>query len=164
PRLGQRTHPHTEADGEGHTDPEPGRCRQTHEQRRPHKAADGTGYRLTGGKPGRKGPSTHPAAHKKSRGVGGPCTAYRERGPREPVRSLAQQDEGSPCGEKKGQPHNTGQGARLRDPQAACPRREQPPPLPQPKAEDRKSTRLNSSHVKISYAVFCLKKKKEHER
>src|SRR5690606_41569975 len=27
-------------------------------------------------------------------------------------------------------------------------------------ATDRKSTRLNSSHVKISYAVFCLKKKK----
>src|SRR5690606_40993571 len=29
---------------------------------------------------------------------------------------------------------------------------------------DRKSTRLNSSHVKISYAVFCLKKKKKEER
>src|SRR5690606_41914396 len=28
-------------------------------------------------------------------------------------------------------------------------------------SEDRKSTRLNSSHVKISYAVFCLKKKKK---
>src|SRR3989442_9983323 len=28
---------------------------------------------------------------------------------------------------------------------------------------DRKSTRLNSSHVRISYAVFCLKKKKEKE-
>src|SRR5690606_39784890 len=28
---------------------------------------------------------------------------------------------------------------------------------------DRKSTRLNSSHVKISYAVFCLKKKKQRE-
>src|SRR5436309_9148931 len=28
--------------------------------------------------------------------------------------------------------------------------------------EDRKSTRLNSIHVKISYAVFCLKKKKLH--
>src|SRR5690554_7249359 len=28
--------------------------------------------------------------------------------------------------------------------------------------EDRKSTRLNSSHVRISYAVFCLKKKKNH--
>src|SRR6266699_5504727 len=27
-------------------------------------------------------------------------------------------------------------------------------------ARDRKSTRLNSSHVRISYAVFCLKKKK----
>src|SRR5690606_40885669 len=30
--------------------------------------------------------------------------------------------------------------------------------------QDRKSTRLNSSHVKISYAVFCLKKKKTDER
>src|SRR5690554_7291307 len=28
--------------------------------------------------------------------------------------------------------------------------------------EDRKSTRLNSSHVRISYAVFCLKKKNAH--
>src|SRR5258705_8317066 len=27
---------------------------------------------------------------------------------------------------------------------------------------DRKSTRLNSSHLGISYAVFCLKKKKQH--
>src|SRR5690606_40513999 len=30
----------------------------------------------------------------------------------------------------------------------------------QPAGRDRKSTRLNSSHVKISYAVFCLKKKR----
>src|SRR5438552_15011727 len=30
----------------------------------------------------------------------------------------------------------------------------------QPRQEDRKSTRLNSSHQIISYAVFCLKKKK----
>src|SRR5437870_8996923 len=29
---------------------------------------------------------------------------------------------------------------------------------------DRKSTRLNSSHVAISYAVFCLKKKKKTEK
>src|SRR5438874_11020508 len=28
--------------------------------------------------------------------------------------------------------------------------------------QDRKSTRLNSSHVEISYAVFCLKKKKDN--
>src|SRR3989454_12697073 len=31
-----------------------------------------------------------------------------------------------------------------------------------PLEEDRKSTRLNSSHLVISYAVFCLKKKKKH--
>src|SRR3712207_8237736 len=32
-------------------------------------------------------------------------------------------------------------------------------PVPRSPAEDRKSTRLNSSHANISYAVFCLKKK-----
>src|SRR5690606_39845938 len=32
--------------------------------------------------------------------------------------------------------------------------------FPDQEAQDRKSTRLNSSHVKISYAVFCLKKQK----
>src|SRR3712207_8694316 len=37
----------------------------------------------------------------------------------------------------------------------ACPK-----PLP---ARDRKSTRLNSSHANISYAVFCLKKKKNKD-
>src|SRR3712207_7917818 len=31
-----------------------------------------------------------------------------------------------------------------------------------PHGRDRKSTRLNSSHANISYAVFCLKKKKQH--
>src|SRR5690349_24007879 len=31
-------------------------------------------------------------------------------------------------------------------------------------ARDRKSTRLNSSHVEISYAVFCLKKKTKQEK
>ena len=37
------------------------------------------------------------------------------------------------------------------------------PPLPYPLVTmgDRKSTRLNSSHITISYAVFCLKKKKK---
>src|SRR5438874_5901964 len=34
-------------------------------------------------------------------------------------------------------------------------------PEPAAQARDRKSTRLNSSHVEISYAVFCLKKKKK---
>src|SRR5256885_12699602 len=31
-----------------------------------------------------------------------------------------------------------------------------------PRRKDRKSTRLNSSHLVISYAVFCLKKKNKH--
>src|SRR2546430_11458192 len=35
------------------------------------------------------------------------------------------------------------------------------PPPPCSPAADRKSTRLNSSHSQISYAVFCLKKKKQ---
>src|SRR5438874_6571347 len=36
-----------------------------------------------------------------------------------------------------------------------------PPRYPR---QDRKSTRLNSSHVEISYAVFCLKKKKKKKK
>src|SRR5690625_5433269 len=36
--------------------------------------------------------------------------------------------------------------------------------LTKPARADRKSTRLNSSHVAISYAVFCLKKKKKKQR
>src|SRR5438034_8002288 len=46
--------------------------------------------------------------------------------------------------------------------------REKPPPfrvargrMPNSRRGDRKSTRLNSSHTVISYAVFCLKKKKK---
>src|SRR5438034_1284252 len=38
------------------------------------------------------------------------------------------------------------------------------PPLPARSATDRKSTRLNSSHTVISYAVFCLKKKRTREQ
>src|SRR5947209_14237321 len=34
---------------------------------------------------------------------------------------------------------------------------------PSQEERDRKSTRLNSSHANISYAVFCLKKKKTHK-
>src|SRR3712207_8189768 len=35
---------------------------------------------------------------------------------------------------------------------------------PSASPKDRKSTRLNSSHANISYAVFCLKKKKRYNR
>src|SRR5438132_7725017 len=49
-------------------------------------------------------------------------------------------------------PHLSGGGsARIPDPS--------PRPAPGPGDGDRKSTRLNSSHTVISYAVFCLKKK-----
>src|SRR3712207_7533853 len=46
--------------------------------------------------------------------------------------------------------------------------RERPAPADDPAAghddgRDRKSTRLNSSHANISYAVFCLKKKKHNK-
>src|SRR5690349_23357762 len=47
--------------------------------------------------------------------------------------------------------HEFYQGARLNTAAAAAATK-----------EDRKSTRLNSSHVEISYAVFCLKKKKKN--
>src|SRR5256885_5294297 len=36
--------------------------------------------------------------------------------------------------------------------------------IPSPACSDRKSTRLNSSHLVISYAVFCLKKKNSAQR
>src|SRR5256884_2397283 len=39
---------------------------------------------------------------------------------------------------------------------------ERVPPVVEHAHEDRKSTRLNSSHGYISYAVFCLKKKNKH--
>src|SRR5438874_10662405 len=39
-----------------------------------------------------------------------------------------------------------------------------PSPLRNSTIGDRKSTRLNSSHVEISYAVFCLKKKKKKHK
>src|SRR5436305_12019050 len=50
--------------------------------------------------------------------------------------------------------------------QLADPRKRNAPDLRAARAgalreQDRKSTRLNSSHVRISYAVFCLKKKKK---
>src|SRR5207249_8685648 len=59
-----------------------------------------------------------------------------------------------------------GKGRRIREtvflpsPRTPKEREEEEPPLPGgPPGRDRKSTRLNSSHVSISYAVFCLKKK-----
>src|SRR5215813_15070371 len=50
------------------------------------------------------------------------------------------------------------------NPRSPPPPRTATAPGPSPscrRTRDRKSTRLNSSHVRISYAVFCLKKKKK---
>src|SRR5256885_7667025 len=53
--------------------------------------------------------------------------------------------------------HTARSGIERRDPPPQMQRRARRGRLP---PEDRKSTRLNSSHLVISYAVFCLKKKK----
>src|SRR3712207_7107798 len=53
---------------------------------------------------------------------------------------------------RRHEPDREGGAARERAPRCLAPQR-----------EDRKSTRLNSSHANISYAVFCLKKKKTHQ-
>src|SRR5690606_39759941 len=56
-------------------------------------------------------------------------------------------------------------GGRYRSGHAChCPGHGQRTPAAGSAGLDRKSTRLNSSHVKISYAVFCLKKKKEDDK
>src|SRR3712207_7490892 len=47
---------------------------------------------------------------------------------------------------------------------AGVPARARPRPVPDGRGPDRKSTRLNSSHANISYAVFCLKKKKTKKK
>src|SRR2546426_3653723 len=64
-------------------------------------------------------------------------------------RSLAQ-DPGRPA---------TGEGREVHR-GLGVPRAHEHPALDGLDGEDRKSTRLNSSHLVISYAVFCLKKKK----
>src|SRR5438874_8745514 len=52
---------------------------------------------------------------------------------------------------------------RMRDPSASLFFHPRAAGWEKREAEDRKSTRLNSSHVEISYAVFCLKKKKKKD-
>src|SRR5207249_10970366 len=85
-----------------------------------------------------------------------------------PYTTLFRSDEGpSP----RPSPRRRGEGAKAKAPRPACNEGEgEPAPshsLPRRRgrvrvgALDRKSTRLNSSHVSISYAVFCLKKKKK---
>src|SRR3989442_5936250 len=81
-------------------------------------------------------------------------------------RDLAQLQEGRVFDVACGRPHDGGGDGRLAGERR--PRIVQGPAAAVKAAQvlgrvqlaDRKSTRLNSSHVRISYAVFCLKKKK----
>src|SRR3712207_8334432 len=60
--------------------------------------------------------------------------------------------------------HSTFTGLETRGADVRCPRRVDdlgPFSDGRDRARDRKSTRLNSSHANISYAVFCLKKKEK---
>src|SRR5256885_6030190 len=56
---------------------------------------------------------------------------------------------------------SVGRRGRLKDSQQPTANSQQPTANSQQPTADRKSTRLNSSHLVISYAVFCLKKKKK---
>src|SRR5690606_42152409 len=62
-----------------------------------------------------------------------------------------------PCGVLARLPRDAGGGTGAREPAGDVDRARRPALVVDPR--DRKSTRLNSSHVKISYAGFCLKKK-----
>src|SRR5204863_9124803 len=80
-----------------------------------------------------------------------------------PYTTLFRSVQGPPCGERR---ERAARAGRDRAPRAGC--RRSPPgarrsPTRRGRARDRKSTRLNSSHVEISYAVFCLKKKKKND-
>src|SRR2546430_12340796 len=60
-----------------------------------------------------------------------------------------------------GDAHELGEGARIRGEKRRRDRAAAAQAVEALIRRDRKSTRLNSSHSQISYAVFCLKKKKE---
>src|SRR5256885_8071129 len=72
-----------------------------------------------------------------------------------PVYDLGTRPDGSPYFTMK-----TIRGYTLADILTRLARGEADTEVKYPRARDRKSTRLNSSHLVISYAVFCLKKKK----
>src|SRR5689334_23991677 len=87
-------------------------------------------------------------------------TLFRSRGvPSGPRRGCAGQPPSKPNSPPLDPPDDA---AVCEPPPLLPPPPDAPPPLPSDDADalDRKSTRLNSSHSSISYAVFCLKKKK----
>src|SRR5690606_39699873 len=93
------------------------------------------------------------------------CSAAHRARPSFPTRrssDLSATSTGGPAGRSRTPP-----GVAARQPRGPCvttTSRVRPPTRARAtSAPDRKSTRLNSSHVKISYAVFCLKKKNREQ-
>src|SRR2546422_7822603 len=79
-------------------------------------------------------------------------------------RSLEQTDVLQRHSQQVGDVQQVGKLVRL-EPHSACrPNRNHSKRSLFPRERDRKSTRLNSSHGYISYAVFCLKKKKNKQK
>src|SRR3712207_8931894 len=74
-------------------------------------------------------------------------------GPPQVTAGEREQHGGEPA--REGAPKPPAQHERRQEPQQGA-----RPSDEEPQCGDRKSTRLNSSHANISYAVFCLKKKK----
>src|SRR5690606_41757418 len=97
----------------------------------------------------RRGAGAHPRRHGYRQQHGGRRTR------RGVPRSARGRGRGYGNGGGRGRTRPEGGGARCGT--ASCGPRRGPTVAA---GRDRKSTRLNSSHVKISYAVFCLKKKK----
>src|SRR3712207_7913448 len=71
---------------------------------------------------------------------------------------------GRPRGDRITSPITVVHPRRVQVPVGQGSGRQKAPRLGRPGALDRKSTRLNSSHANISYAVFCLKKKKKNSK
>src|SRR3989442_5882483 len=85
-------------------------------------------------------------------------TLFRSRRDGDPVRPLANRNQTAHLVRSGVDPRN-GAVQAVRDPDRVGPDRYRASAAAD--VGDRKSTRLNSSHVRISYAGFCLKKKKE---
>src|SRR2546430_9353219 len=68
------------------------------------------------------------------------------------------------AGTRGAQPDAVHDGLRVGPERRAVGGRRRTAPAPRFDEADRKSTRLNSSHSQISYAVFCLKKKKQRQQ
>src|SRR6266496_1161751 len=137
------------------------RARRSHTSPRPSVyRRSARGGRVASPRTGTPRPGGLPHRHERDLLERGRETHLRRRG------GASQRRSASPCRWAASRPRtrarSSGRAVAVRPRADACARdlgvRGEYPPQ---RARDRKSTRLNSSHVEISYAVFCLKKKKK---